>query len=34
MHPIFNIRAFRVGGIRFLQLGRFNISFSISRPRD
>ncbi len=30
---IFNVRWFKVGGIRFLILGRINISFSISRPK-
>lgn len=33
MQPLFNIRLFRVGGIRFLKLGRLNVSFSVSRPR-
>ncbi len=31
MHPLFNIRLFRVGGIRFLKLDRLNVSFSVSR---
>lgn len=28
---IFNFTMFRRGGIRFFKLGRFNLSFSISR---
>lgn len=28
---IFNFTTFRRGGIRFFKLGRFNLSFSISR---
>lgn len=29
--PIFNIRAFRVGGLRFLRIGRLQLSFCICR---
>lgn len=32
--PIFNVAAFKVGGIRFIKIGRINLSWSISRPRD
>ncbi len=31
--PIFNISLRKVGGIRFLKLGRVNISFCVSRPK-
>lgn len=31
MHPIFNARCRKVGGIWFLKLGRINFSFCISR---
>lgn len=32
MQPIFNIRLRKIGGIRFLSLGRLHFSFCISRP--
>ena len=31
--PIFNVSLRKVGGIRFLKLGRVNISFCVSRPK-
>ncbi len=31
-HSAFNVSARKVGGIRFLKLGRFNLSFSVSKP--
>jgi uncharacterized protein YegL len=30
--PVFNVTARKVGGIRFLKLGRINISLSVSKP--
>jgi hypothetical protein len=34
MEPIFNVTTFKVGGIRFVKLGRITLSFCVSRPRD
>jgi len=31
MAHIFNVRWFKVGGIRFLKLGRINLSVSVSK---
>lgn len=31
--PIFNIRAFRVGGLRFLKFGRITFMVCVSKPK-
>ena len=31
MQPIFNVRAFRVGGLRFVRVGQLQLSFCIVR---
>lgn len=31
MNSVFNVSCRKVGGITFLKIGRFNVSFSISR---
>jgi hypothetical protein len=31
MNKLFNIKSFRVGGIRWIKIGRINISLSVSK---